>query len=164
MYQPYPTDAPTPVTPRPPVPPSVANAVKVMYVGALTSLLGIVIDVVTVGATKTAIEKRSHNLTVSQINSVQHVLVTSFIIGGVIGAAVWIVLARLCRAGKNGARITGTALFGLATLDTLVGAAVAPISGAVRAWALVVWLVGLVAVILLWRRSSSAFFKGTGPS
>jgi nitric oxide reductase large subunit len=164
MYQPYPTGAQMPVSQRPPVPPSVANAVKVMYVGALTSLLGIVIDVVTVGATKTAIEKRSHNLTMSQITSVQHVLVTSFIIGGVIGAAVWIVLARLCQAGKNGARITGTALFGLATLDTLVGAAVAPVSGLVRIWALVVWLVGLTAVVFLWRRSSTAFFKGAGPS
>jgi hypothetical protein len=164
VYEPYPTGAQMPAHQRPPVPPSVTNAVRAMYVGAFTSLLGIVIDVVTVGATKTAIEKKSHHLTMSQINSVQHVLVTSFIIGGVIGAAVWIVLARLCHAGKNGARITGTALFGLATLDTLVGAAAAPISGAVRAWALVVWLVGLTAVIFLWRRSSTVFFKGTGPS
>ena len=164
MYQPYPAGAQMPVDQRPPVPPSVTNAVRVMYVGALTSLLGIVIDIVTVGATKTAIEKRSHHLTMSQVNASQHVLVTAFIIGGVIGAAVWIVLARLCRSGRNGARITGTVLFGLATLDTLVGAAAAPIAGAVRAWALVVWLVGLAAVIFLWQRSSTAFFKGTGPS
>jgi hypothetical protein len=164
MYQPYPTGTQMPARVRPPVPPSVATAVKVMYAGALTSLIGIVFDVVTVGATKTAIEKKSPNLTLSQINSTQHVLVTSFIVGGVIGAAVWVVLARLCQAGKNGARITGTALFGLATLDTLVGAAVAPLAGLVRIWALVVWLVGLTAVIFLWQRSSSAFFKGTGPS
>jgi hypothetical protein len=31
-------------------------------------------------------------------------------------------------------------------------------------WALVVWLVGLTAVVFLWRRSSSAFFTGTGRS
>jgi hypothetical protein len=164
MYQPYPAGDQMPADQRPPVPPSVATAVKVMYAGALTSLLGIVFDVVTVSATKTAIEKRSPKLTMSQIDSVQHVLVASFIIGGVIGAAVWIVLARLCQAGKNGARITGTALFGLATLDSLVGAAVAPLAGLVRIWALVVWLVGLTAVIFLWQRSSSAFFKGTGPA
>jgi hypothetical protein len=164
MYQPYPTGAQVPARQRPPVPPSVANAVKVMYAGALTSLIGIVFDVVTVGATKTAIEKKSPNLTVSQVNATGHVLIISFVIGGVIGAAVWIVLARLCQAGKNGARITGTALFGLATLDTLVGAAVAPLAGLVRIWALVVWLIGLTAVVLLWQRSSSAFFKGTGPS
>ena len=47
---------------------------------------------------------------------------------------------------------------------TLVGAAVAPLAGLVRIWALVVWLVGLTAVIFLWRRTSTAFFKGAGPS
>jgi hypothetical protein len=163
MYQPYPTGAQMPATQRPPVPPSVANAVRVMYVGALTSILGIVIDIVTVGATKTAIEKRSHHLSMSQINAVQHTLVAAFIIGGLIGAVVWIVLARLCKNGSNGARITGTVLFGLATLDTLVGAAAAPVAGVVRGWALVVWLVGLVAVIFLWQRSSTAFFKTAPP-
>lgn len=164
MYQPYPAGAKLPAGQRPPVPPSVANAVKVMYAGALTSLIGIVFDIVTVGATKTAIEKKSPNLTASQVSSLQHVLIISFVVEGVIGAAVWIVLARLCRAGKNAARITGTALFGLATIDTLVGAAVAPLAGLVRIWALIVWLVGLTAVVFLWQRGSSAFFKGTGPS
>jgi hypothetical protein len=163
MYQPYPTGAQMPAHQRPPIPPSVTNAVRVMYVGALTSLLGIVIDIVTVGATKTAIEKKSPNLTVTQVSNLQHTLVAGFVIGGVIGCAVWIILARLCRAGKNGARITGTALFGLATLDTLVGAAVAPVAGVVRIWAIVVWLVGLTAVVFLWQRSSTAFFKGTAP-
>jgi hypothetical protein len=163
MYQPYPAGAQLPATQRPPVPPSVANAVRVMYVGALTSILGIAIDIVTVGTTKRAVERRSPNLSVSQVNAVQHTLVAAFIIAGLIGAAVWIVLARLCKNGRNGARITGTVLFGLATLDTLVGAAAAPIAGAVRAWGLVVWLIGLAAVILLWQRSSTAFFKGTPP-
>ena len=68
MYQPYPTEAKLPEPQRPPAPPSVRSAVKVMYVGAATSLLGIVINIVTVGATKTAIEKRSPHLSVSQIN------------------------------------------------------------------------------------------------
>jgi hypothetical protein len=163
MYQPYPTGAQMPVSQRPPIPPSVTNAVRVMYVGAVTSLLGIVIDIVTVGATKTAIEKRSPNLTVTQVHNVEHTLIAGFIVGGVIGCAVWIVLARLCQAGKNGARITGTALFGLATLDSLIGASFAPVAGVVRIWAIVVWLVGLTAVVFLWRRSSSAYFKGLPP-
>ena len=97
------------------------NAVKVMYVGAAASLLGIIIDIVTVSATKTAIEKRSPNLSVSQVNSSQHVLVAGFIAGGVIAAVVWIVLARASKAGHNWARITGTVLFALSTVDTIVG-------------------------------------------
>jgi hypothetical protein len=89
----------------------------------------------------------------------QHVLVIAFIVGGVIAAAVWIVLASACRNGQSWARTTGTVLFALATIDTIVGLS-APIAGPVRLWGLVTWLAGLVAVILLWQRPSTAYFKG----
>jgi len=59
VYKSYPTGAQMPEVQRPPVPPSVTNAVKVMYVGAATSIIGIIIDIVTINATKSAIEKRS---------------------------------------------------------------------------------------------------------
>jgi hypothetical protein len=78
----------------------------------------------------------------------------------VIAAVVWIVLARACRRGRGWARITGTVLFALATVDTLVGLTT-PIAIAVRLWAVLVWLVGLTAVVFLWRRDSSAYFKQT---
>ncbi|HEX2823041.1 MAG TPA: hypothetical protein VHO07_23185 [Streptosporangiaceae bacterium] len=90
MYQPYPGSTDIPETQRPPAPPSVLNAVKVMYVGAATSIIGIA----------------------------------------------------------------------LATVDTLGGLS-APIAGLVKIWAILVWLVGLAAVVFLWRRSSTAFFKST---
>ena len=128
MYQPYPQDTQLPETRRLPAPASVLNAVKVMYIGAAASILGIVIDILTVGATKRAIERRSHHLSASQINSSQHV--------------------------------TGTVLFALATVDTLGGLS-APIAGAVKIWAILVWLVGLTAIVFLWRRSSTEFFKAT---
>ena len=94
MYQPYPQNTQLPETLHLPAPASVLNVVRVMYVGAATSILGIVIDVLTVSATKRAIEKHSHHLTAHQISSSQHVLVIAFIIGGLIGAAAWFFLAR----------------------------------------------------------------------
>jgi hypothetical protein len=162
MYQPYPGSTQLPETQHLPVPASVRNAVRVMFAGAAASLIGIVIDIITVNATKTAIEKRSPNLTASQIHSTQGVLIAGGIAGGVIAAAVWIVLALACRRGRNWARITGTVLFGLSTVDTLAGIA-APVAGAVKIWALVVWLVALTAVIFLWRRESTAFFRPAQP-
>lgn len=158
--QPYPGSTQMPETQRPPAPASVLNAVKVMYVGAVTSVLGIVIDIITVGATKTAIEKRSPSMTASQVNSSQHVLVIGFVVAGLIGAAVWIWLARSNLAGKNWARITGTVLFALATVDSLIGLT-APLSVVVKIWAVLVWLIGLTAIVFLWRRESTAFFKAT---
>jgi hypothetical protein len=163
MYQPYPTGAKLPEIERPPVPSQVANAVKVMYLGAATSILGIIVDILTVNATKSAIERRSHKLTVSQVDASQHALIAGFIAGGLIGAAAWILIARNCQGGKNWARITGTALFAIATLDTIVGLA-APLAGAVKIWGALVWLVGLTAVMFLWQRPSSEFFTAPRPS
>lgn len=162
MYQPYPSGTQMPEVQRPPVPSQVVNAVRAMYVGAVASVLGIVIDILTVNSTKTAIQKRSHHLTASQITSAQHVLVIAFIVGGVIAAAVWIFLAKSCQRGQSWARITGTVLFALATVDTFIGLS-APVADAVKLWALVTWLAGLTAVIFLWQRASTAFFKGTSP-
>ena len=42
-----------------------------------------------------------------------------------------------------------------------VGGLTAPVAGPVKIWAGLVWLVALTAVVFLWRRSSTAYFKGT---
>jgi hypothetical protein len=163
MYQPYPTGAQMPEVERPPVPSQVANAVKVMYLGAATSIIGIIIDILTVNATKSAIERRSRHLTTSQLNASQHTLIAGFIVGGLIAAAAWIIVARNCQGGKNWARITGSVFFAIATIDTIVGLT-APLAAAVKIWGVVVWLVGLTAVVLLWQRPSTQFFTAPRPS
>jgi hypothetical protein len=144
---------------RSPLPPSVINAVRVMYAGAAATVIGIVIDILTVNATKAAIEKRSPQLSVTQVNSLQHALIAGSIVSGVIATALWILIAWKCRNGKNWARLTGTVLFAIATIDVL-GAAVAPEADLLKLWFVVIWLLGLFAVVLLWRPSSSDFFKG----
>ena len=158
MYQPYPTGAELPEIERRPVPSEVRNAVKVMYAGAAASLLGMVVNIVTVNSTKSAIDKHSH-LTASQLNATQHTLIAGSAISGVITAALWIFLARNCLGGRNWARVVGTVLFAIATIDT-IGAAIAPLAAAVKIWEAVIWLVGLTAVLLLWRRRSTEFFTG----
>jgi hypothetical protein len=163
MYQPYPgSDTQLPAAQRPPAPASVRTAVKAMYAGAATSLLGIGVDILTLGATKTAIARRSPDMTASQVDSTQHVLAAGFVAGGVIAAVVWIVLARSCQQGRGWARITGTVLFALATVDTAVGLTT-PVAVAVRLWAVVTWLAGLAAVVFLWRRTSTAYFRRPSP-
>ena len=79
MYQPYPGSAQMPERKRPDPPAPVRNAVKVMYAGAVTSIIAIAV-------------------------------------------------------------------------------------GLAKVWACVVWLVGLAAVVLLWQRASTEFFKGQSSS
>ena len=61
---------------------------------------------------------------------------------------------------QDWARITGTVLFALSTVDTIVGLT-APLAAPVKIWAVAVWLVALTAIVFLWRRNSTAYFKGT---
>ena len=162
MYQPYPGATQMPDTPPRTVPPSVRQAVKAMYGGAAASLIYLIASIATVGSTKTAIEKRFPNLTASQVTTEQHVLLIAGIAGGLIAIAAWILIARACQAGKNWARITGTVLFGIGTLDA-VGGLINPVAVPVKILAFVIWAFGLIAVIRLWQAASSAYFKAPRP-
>lgn len=162
MYQPYPGTTQMPDTQPRAVPQSVRQAVKAMYGGAAASLIYLVSSVVTQGSTKTAIEKRSPNLTASQVTTQQHVLLIAGIISGLIAIAAWILIARASQAGKNWARITGTVLFGLATLDAL-GGLINPVAVPVKILAFVIWVFGLIAVVRLWQAASTAYFKAPRP-
>jgi hypothetical protein len=158
MYQPYPTSAQLPDSARPPAPPSVQNAVKVMYVGAVASIIGIAIDLATIGSLKSNLAKKHPSWTATQLTHTEHVLTFGFVIGGVLGAALWLFIAQNCKAGRNWARITGTVLFCIATIDTLTSLAL-PVAAAVRPYGILVWLIGLAAIVLLWRGSSSEYFN-----
>jgi hypothetical protein len=115
MYQPYPGGAQMSEAQRPPVPASVRNAVTVMYAGAVASLLYAIVFLATLSATKSAIAKHSPQLTAGQVNGMQHALMASAVVGGLIGAGLWIFIAWACKGGKSWARITGTVLFGINT-------------------------------------------------
>jgi hypothetical protein len=159
MYQPYPGGAPTPEAPPLPAPASVRNAVKLMYAGALASLIGIIVDLSTLSATKSAMEQRFPNLTPEQATAQQLPLIVGWIGMGLVGAALWILLARASQRGRNWARITGTVLFAIATVEAF-GSLVVPEAALVKIFWLPIWLIGLATVVLLWQRSSSAFFTG----
>jgi hypothetical protein len=77
---------------------------------------------------------------------------------GLLVAGSWLFVAWFCLRGKNWARITGTVLFALSTLSYLSSLAFSRLSLA-GLFDLSGWLVGLCAVIYLWRPDSTAFFR-----
>jgi hypothetical protein len=158
MVQRYPSSG-TPVEPeRPPAPPSVVKAVKLMYVGAAVSTVSLIISLADISGTKSAIEKARPNLTATQVNQLNTFIIVLAVVSGLIGIALWLWMARANTAGKNWARIVSTVLFGLATLD-LAGVVGEPKTLLGLVFPVLTWLVGLGAAWLLWRRDSSAFFK-----
>jgi hypothetical protein len=161
-YQPYPggTQLPEPAE-RPPVPQSITRAVQLMYAGAVASLIGIVIALTTLSSIKSQIISRNPSLTTTQVNNAEHVAIGILIASGLIGAALWLWMAQSCKAGKNWARITSTVLFAIQTINVLAGAAAVASGGASRIYSILIWLIGLGAIIFLWQRSSTEYFKSS---
>lgn len=161
MYQPYPSSG-KPVEPeRPPAPPSVLQALKLMYAGAAISTVSLVISLIDIGGTKDAIRKARPSLTATQVNQLDTFIITLAVVSGVLGVALWLWMARANSQGRNWARVVSTVLFGLATLN-LFGVLSQPKTALGLVFPALTWLVGLGVVILLWRRESTDFFKPRG--
>jgi hypothetical protein len=161
MYQPYPSNGKPVDAVRPPAPQPVLQAVKLMYVGAAVSTVSLIISLVDISGTKSAIEKARPSLTAAQVNQLNTFIISLAVVSGVVGIALWLWMARANGQGKNWARILSSVLFGLTTLD-LIGVFSQPKTILGLIFPVLTWLVGLGAVWLLWRKESSAFFKPQG--
>jgi hypothetical protein len=156
-YQSYPTSGQTPEPQqRPAAPNSVQTAVKLMYAGAALSLIELVVSLVTISSLKSAILKKFPHYTTTQVHSAE--VVVGVVIEAVIAIGLWLWMARANSAGRNYARITGTVLFVVYTLFLLLDLR-RPSVGIGLVFSLLVWLAGLGAVIMLWRRESSEYFS-----
>jgi hypothetical protein len=176
MYQTYPDGKPPPEKygqSRSPVPVSVDNAVRVMYMGAAASLIGIVIDLATVGPPRdkpVTLDNNGPELTATQLTASvhaatgAHVTIGALVVAGVIGVMLWIWMAQSNQSGKRWARIVATVLFGVDTLSLIAGInGASALSGtaATRIYGTAIWLIGLAAIVLLWQRTSCAYFRGS---
>jgi hypothetical protein len=156
MYQPYPSAGQAPEPARPEPPPSVVMAVRLMYAGAVVSAVSLVVGLATVGSLRTALHKSQPTLTPAQLHDLQTVVVVGSIAIGLISIGLWVWMALTNKAGKSWARIVATVLFGLDTLFLLLGVARAG-AAASSLVSVLIWLIGLGAVILLWRKDSTAY-------
>jgi hypothetical protein len=157
MYQPYPSGGQPPEQARPQPPGAVRTATLFMYAGAVFSLTGLIVSILTIGAYRTAIHHSFPRYTGTQVHSLASALVTFNVVVDVIEIFLWLLLARACRAGRNWARITGSTLFVLNTGLLLFAFARTRLNLGI-VLSLLIWLAGLGAVIMLWRRESSSYF------
>jgi hypothetical protein len=160
-YEQYPTDIQVPSWQPPP--PSVINAVRVMYVGAAVSVISVITGLLAYGSVKSGIRAAHPDLTAGQVSASAEFNLVAVLIAGLIGVGLWIWLARMCRDGRRVVRVVGSVLFGVDTLLQVLGFT-QPITVAARIPGLLVWLVGLVAVVLLWRRDAADYFNAGEPA
>jgi len=166
--EPYPSGgkSPKPNTPLTP-PPSVQNAIKFMYAGAVVSALEFIIGFATIGSIRNAIistaRQQHRHLTQGQIHAGEVFGVTFLVLTGLLGVALWIWMARANGKGRLWARMVASVLFGLNTLG-LLSEVRQPHANLSLVFAVLIWLAGLGAIVLLWQRDSTAFYQASsGP-
>ena len=160
MYQAYPSRPPPPE----PAPKSVRQAAHLMYAGAVVSLIGGIVGVAVVvnAAQGTIAGVRLPAGSPAIPGEIRHAvslfLLIVAVISAVLSVALWLWMAWKCKAGRPWARILSTVLFALSTWST-----VSALAGPSVTWSVLPtiagWLIGLGAIILLWRPSSAYHFR-----
>jgi hypothetical protein len=158
MVQPYPSAGRTPEPVRPEPPASVVMAVRLMYAGAVVSALSLIVGLVTIGGLRDSLHKSQPTLTPTQLHNLQTVVVVGSVFIGLVSIGLWVWMALMNKAGKPWARIVASVLFGLDTIFLLLGVARAGAAAGTLV-SILTWLIGLGAVVYLWRKDSSAYFN-----
>jgi hypothetical protein len=140
-------------------PRTIRTAVRLMWVGAAFSLLGVPLTFTQTDAIRDSIEDSDRSLTQSQIDTAVNVGVAVAVISGLIGVGLWLWMASANGKGKSWARVVATVLGALnvfATLLNLAGNAVTPLSVILG-----IVSVGLAAAILvlLYRPDATRYYE-----
>jgi hypothetical protein len=163
--------------PPPDEPPKpIQHAFKLMVAGAILQALSILLSLLQLGTMRDQISKAARennsNLTQEEIDGVVAAGVAITVIFGLLFGGLWLWMAFMNRKGRNWARILSTVFFALATLNmvatvllTVAGAAAGNsfTAGSSTTTGLIstilLWLIGLAAIVLLWNRESSQYFQ-----
>lgn len=143
-------------------PASIDMAVKLMYVGAALSVLGILFTVLMKGTIRDAVEKASNDsgtaMTASQVDAAVSLAIGFSVVVGLIGVGLWLWMASANGKGRSWARIVATVFFGLSVLSTLGSLLQHPpvLSLVVSVISL---LLGAYIIYLLYRPESSRYYQ-----
>jgi hypothetical protein len=141
-----------------PLPRSVQIAVWLMYAGAVLAALDLIATLATSGSYRSELRRANPTWTAAQLTTNEHSLIASTVVTWVITIAVWVIMARVNSAGRAWARNIATVLSVLSTLSfVLYLQATGSLLGKLPL--VPMWLVGVAAAVLLWRRESTAYIR-----
>lgn len=148
-------------------PPSIRTAVLLMRIGAGLSLLGLVITIATLGSLKDDIRAQfraqGSTFTDAEVDTAYNLAIGLGVVFGLIGVALWLWMAWANGKGKKWARVVSTVLAGLGLLSlllTLAGAATGTGTTTLsQMLSVVTILVGVAAVVFLYRPDATAFYQ-----
>jgi hypothetical protein len=154
--QPYGGQPDTPVD-RPEPPSSILAAVKLMYVGAGLSLLGILFTFTARGSIRDQLAEDNPGYTASELDTAVNVAVIGAVVIGGLSIALWLWMAYANKHGQGWARIVATVLGGLNIVFTLFSLTQSAGFGIILNFASIA-LAGAI-LFLLYRPDSSAYYN-----
>jgi hypothetical protein len=140
------------------IPGPVRTAVWLMRAGAGGSLVGMIVEFVIIGQIKNAYLAAHPFVATKAVQSAVGFADLLVIVGGAVSITLWLWLASASKRGRRWARTVGTVFFGIDTLGLLITLSRHGIVAG-KGISVVIWLIGLAAVIALWQRESSEYLR-----
>lgn len=151
-------------------PPSVRNAVRLMYAGAAIEAVNAILLVAFIHSMFQSFFSQHHGVlaTFPQVGPIFAAVhwteasqLSAIVVYAAIRVGMWLWMASRNNAGRRWARILSAVLLGIGTAGLI-----ADLARGLRLHAVIwpgilegaIWLVGVCAIALLWRRESSEFF------
>ncbi len=157
-YAPMAAEPPAGPASRGPAPPSVLNAVRLMFIRAGLGVLGLIILLATKDTLKTEILKKNETADPARLDDLLNTAITIGIVVGIIFIVLYILLALQVRKGKNWARIVTWVLAGLGVLGAL-GSLAQAAPALSRIVTLIAAAVDIAIIFFLAQRPSNEFFR-----
>jgi hypothetical protein len=140
------------------LPRSVRISVWLMYAGAALAALDLIATLATSGSARGELHRANPHWTAAQLTTGVHSFILSIVVSWAITIGVWLIMARTNLAGRGWARNVATVLSALSTLSFLLYLH-EPGSLLGKLLLVPMWLVGVAAATLLWRRESTAYIR-----
>jgi len=145
------------------IPGPVRKAVRFMLAGgAVTFIVGVFLIIAFIVDKNVLTDSSGNKLSTSQFTS----NIVGSAINYVILVAIWVLMARMNRSGRNWARILASVFCAISSYDAyrLVNSLTKNefISVPIIVYivgTLIIWALGVLAIAMLWRSESSAYFK-----
>jgi hypothetical protein len=141
-------------------PHTVLNAVRLMYLGAVAELGVLLVLWLTEGSIRAAVWHRYPMLTAGQVGKLNTVFTVELAVCAV-AVPLWLLLAWTTGKGSQLARVAAIVCFAVSTAGMITDLAndSPQFAPAVFTCASVVWLIGLAAIVNLFRKQSVAFYE-----
>jgi hypothetical protein len=107
------------VQPLGPPPPSVVNAVRLMFAGAALSAIGIIVLLTTKSGMRTAIANKNPSFDAHKLDTSVNAAIAISTVFGIIFLVLYVLLALQVRKGKSWARVVTIVITGIGVLTAL---------------------------------------------